>query len=55
MLVIKLFRCLIGVVSLTPLMASASCWEEAGASYGIEPALLKAIAWKESRGHPNAG
>lgn len=54
MLVIKLFRCLIGVVSLTPLMASASCWEEAGASYGIEPALLKAIAWKESRGHPNA-
>lgn len=54
MLVTKLRHCLIGVALLAPLLARASCWEEAGASYGIEPALLKAIAWKESRGHPNA-
>ncbi len=54
MLVTKLRHCLIGVALIAPLLARASCWEEAGASYGIEPALLKAIAWKESRGHPNA-
>ena len=34
--------------------ASASCWEDVGGRYGIDPLLLKAIAWKESRGHTAA-
>jgi len=37
-----------------PALCHASCWEEAGQRYGIEPTLLKAIAWKESRGWPKA-
>jgi soluble lytic murein transglycosylase-like protein len=32
----------------------AQCWESAGRSYGIDPILLKAIAWKESRGDDQA-
>ena len=34
--------------------AKAACWNEAGAKYGIDPLLLMAIGWKESRGNPNA-
>lgn len=34
--------------------AKATCWNEAGAKYGIDPLLLMAIGWKESRGNPNA-
>lgn len=34
--------------------ARATCWEDAGSTYGIDPLLLKAIAWKESRGWTNA-
>ena len=34
--------------------AHASCWEEAGSWYGIDPLLLKAIGWKESRGWTGA-
>lgn len=30
------------------------CWEQAGASYNIDPLLLKAIAWQESRGWTKA-
>jgi len=41
-------------MTLYPLMALASCWEEAGTRHGIPPLLLKAIAWKESRGDPRA-
>lgn len=37
-----------------PISSLASCWEQVGSSYGIDPSLLKAIAWKESRGNPNA-
>lgn len=54
MLIAKHLHCYLLVAILTPLLARASCWEEAGASYAIEPALLKAIAWKESHGHPHA-
>lgn len=31
-----------------------SCWNDAGAHFGIDPNLLKAIAWQESRGRPSA-
>lgn len=37
-----------------PMTTWAKCWEVAGESYGIDPLLLKAIAWKESRGVPEA-
>ena len=37
-----------------PLTCLANCWERAGAMHGIDPLLLKAIAWKESRGNPQA-
>lgn len=37
-----------------PSFCLASCWEQAGAAHGFEPALLKAIAWKESTGRPDA-
>ncbi|MCF7697107.1 lytic transglycosylase domain-containing protein [Mycetohabitans sp. B2] len=39
---------------LVPIAASATCWEDAGRGYGIDPLLLKAIAWKESRGWAGA-
>lgn len=46
---------LIAAASLMlPLTASATCWDEAGRGYGIDPLLLKAIAWKESRGWTGA-
>lgn len=34
--------------------AVAQCWTQAGTHYGVDPALLKAIAWKESRGRSDA-
>lgn len=34
--------------------AKAACWETAAAMYGHDPYLLKAIGWKESRGHIGA-
>lgn len=37
------------VVALWSTPVSAMCFEEAGARYGIEPDLLKAIGWVESR------
>lgn len=32
----------------------ANCWDDAAKKYNIDPVLLKAIAWKESRGRVNA-
>ena len=43
-----------GWMALAPVLASASCWEEAGRSYAIDPLLLQAIGWKESRGWSHA-
>lgn len=39
---------------LLPAAAWATCWNEAGRGHGIDPLLLKAIAWKESRGWTGA-
>ena len=44
----------LAAVFLLPSAAWATCWEEAGQCYGIDPLLLKAIAWKESRGWTGA-
>jgi soluble lytic murein transglycosylase-like protein len=32
----------------------AHCWDAAASRYGVDPLLLKAIAWQESRGKPSA-
>lgn len=43
------------VLSLVcPIVASATCWESAASRHGVDPLLLKAIAWQESRGNPSA-
>lgn len=34
--------------------AKAACWNEAAATYGQDPYLLQAIAWKESKGYVGA-
>ena len=44
----------IGCCLLAPCIGSASCWEEAGRHYAIDPLLLQAIGWKESRGWSHA-
>ena len=46
--------CHVALVLSAPGLAHATCWLEAGQRYGVETALLKAIAWQESRGYPNA-
>ena len=46
--------CMVAGFALLPAVASASCWEEAAQRYGIDPLLLKAIAWQESRGWTGA-
>jgi len=33
---------------------ASSCWEQAASSYGIDPLLLQAIGWQESRGWSHA-
>lgn len=44
----------LGAGFLLPAAAWATCWDEAGRGHGIDPLLLKAIAWKESRGWTGA-
>lgn len=46
----------VSVASLTSPAASAqqSCWEDAAYKYSVDPLLLKAIAWTESRGFTGA-
>lgn len=43
-----------GAVVGIHLQAQAVCWQDAGARHGIDPTLLKAMAWKESHGRPDA-
>lgn len=45
-----------GILALTLIgkSAYAHCWEEVGTRYKVDPLLLKAIAWKESRGKTDA-
>lgn len=55
---VNLSKSLYGVIVFSILSLStnlkASCWEEAASMYGHDPLLLKAIAWKESRGYTKA-
>lgn len=49
-----LFAIVLALGMVMTSQAKATCWNEAGAKYGIDPLLLMAIGWKESRGNPNA-
>jgi len=46
--------CAASLFALCPWAAIASCWEHAAANYGLDPLLLKAIGWQESRGWSHA-
>lgn len=51
----KLFGAILLVVGAVCVQeVHAECWDEAAAMYGHDPYLLKAIGWKESRGHVGA-
>lgn len=45
---------LLPCIAMIPAMAAASCWNEAATTHNVDPTLLKAIAWQESRGNPRA-
>jgi soluble lytic murein transglycosylase-like protein len=42
------------LVALLPAMAAANCWAQAAAAHRVDPLLLKAIGWHESRGRTHA-
>lgn len=51
----KIFGAIVLVMGAFSVQAvHAECWDEASAMYGHDPYLLKAIGWKESRGHVGA-
>lgn len=39
---------------LVPDLCLANCWQGAASAAGVDSALLKALAWKESAGRPDA-
>ena len=41
-------------MGLMPCQARADCFEAAGTYQGVSPLILRAIAWVESHGNPNA-
>lgn len=45
---------IVALVTLLPRLSGASCWDQAAATYGMDPLLLKAIGWQESRGWSHA-
>lgn len=47
-------RFLLLILAVNCRVATADCWDDAGARQGIDPLLLQAIAWKESHGNPGA-
>lgn len=49
----KLMMPLIAMM-IAPSVSLAMCWDDAGRRYNIDPSLLRAIAWKESRGWTHA-
>lgn len=50
----RTFRIAVYLTMYLPQWVLGACWEQAGASYHIDPLLLKAIAWQESRGWSKA-
>lgn len=43
--------CLGATLLMIGLNANSACWAEAAQQYSVDPVLLMAIGWKESRGH----
>lgn len=50
----KTFVFTVFIAMLIQKAAIGVCWEQAAASYNLDPLLLKAIAWQESRGWTKA-
>lgn len=42
------------LIAILPTLGNASCWDKAASTYGIDPLLLRAIGWQESRGWSRA-
>lgn len=50
----RVFSILFFLLFVLPGAALATCWGDAAARYHVDPLLLKAIAWQESRGWTGA-